>query len=146
MPFGSLVGALSSSFIADRYSRRTSIQIASVFWVIGSMYIPRNLCDGQRLTWMQYSMRFSRYRYASRWTSSSRSLCRNRLFHLPRLSIRNSSKGNPWSSCLSTTMGYNMGVPPSLSFSPISNSSHSLRPDDIPVSSSNISSNTVHPG
>jgi len=37
MPFGSLVGALASSFIADKYSRRTSIQIASVFWVIGSM-------------------------------------------------------------------------------------------------------------
>lgn len=37
MPFGSLVGALSSSFIADRWSRRTSIQIASVFWVIGSI-------------------------------------------------------------------------------------------------------------
>ena len=37
MPFGSLVGALSSSFIADRYSRRTAIQIASVIWIIGSM-------------------------------------------------------------------------------------------------------------
>jgi MFS family permease len=37
MPFGSLLGALSSSYIADRYSRRTGIQIASVFWVIGSM-------------------------------------------------------------------------------------------------------------
>jgi MFS family permease len=37
MPFGSLVGALSSSFIADRYSRRTAIQIASIIWIIGSM-------------------------------------------------------------------------------------------------------------
>lgn len=37
MPFGSLVGALASSFIADRWSRRTSIQVASVFWVLGSM-------------------------------------------------------------------------------------------------------------
>ncbi|KAG4424863.1 MFS sugar transporter [Cadophora malorum] len=37
MPFGSLVGALASSFIADKYSRRTSIQIASVFWIIGSI-------------------------------------------------------------------------------------------------------------
>lgn len=37
MPAGSLVGALSSSYIADRYSRRASIQIASIFWIIGSM-------------------------------------------------------------------------------------------------------------
>ncbi|CAG8975100.1 hypothetical protein HYALB_00008940 [Hymenoscyphus albidus] len=37
MPFGSLVGALSSSFIADRYSRRASIQIASLFWILGSI-------------------------------------------------------------------------------------------------------------
>lgn len=37
MPFGSLVGALSSSFIADKYSRRASIQIASIFWIVGSI-------------------------------------------------------------------------------------------------------------
>lgn len=37
MPFGSLVGALSSSFIADKYSRRSSIQIASIFWILGSI-------------------------------------------------------------------------------------------------------------
>jgi hypothetical protein len=39
MPFGSLVGALASSFIADKLSRRTAIQIASVIWVIGSMWV-----------------------------------------------------------------------------------------------------------
>jgi MFS family permease len=37
MPFGSLVGALASSFIADKYSRKIAIQIASVIWIIGSM-------------------------------------------------------------------------------------------------------------
>ncbi|PQE11678.1 High-affinity glucose transporter protein [Rutstroemia sp. NJR-2017a WRK4] len=37
MPAGSLVGALSSSYLADRFSRRTSIQIASVFWIVGSI-------------------------------------------------------------------------------------------------------------
>ncbi|TVY35197.1 MFS glucose transporter [Lachnellula subtilissima] len=37
MPFGSLVGALSSSYVADRYSRRASIQIASIFWIVGSI-------------------------------------------------------------------------------------------------------------
>lgn len=37
MPAGSLVGALSSSFIADRLSRKASIQIASLFWIVGSM-------------------------------------------------------------------------------------------------------------
>ncbi|KAF2198340.1 high affinity glucose transporter [Delitschia confertaspora ATCC 74209] len=35
MPAGSLVGALSSSFIADRFSRKTAIQIAAVVWIIG---------------------------------------------------------------------------------------------------------------
>ena len=38
MPAGSLIGALSSSYIADRYSRRASIQIASIFWIVGSMW------------------------------------------------------------------------------------------------------------
>jgi len=37
MPFGSLVGALSSSFIADRLSRRTALQIACVIWIFGSI-------------------------------------------------------------------------------------------------------------
>lgn len=37
MPAGSLVGALVSSFIADRLSRKTAIQIAAVIWIIGSM-------------------------------------------------------------------------------------------------------------
>ena len=37
MPAGSLVGALGSSFIADRFSRKTAIQVAAVIWIIGSM-------------------------------------------------------------------------------------------------------------
>ena len=37
MPAGSLVGALSSSFIADRMSRKSAIQIAAMIWIIGSM-------------------------------------------------------------------------------------------------------------
>ncbi|KAF2843382.1 putative high-affinity hexose transporter [Patellaria atrata CBS 101060] len=37
MPAGSLVGALASSFIADKYSRKVAIQIASIIWVIGSI-------------------------------------------------------------------------------------------------------------
>lgn len=37
MPAGSLAGALSSSFIADRLSRKASIQIASLFWILGSI-------------------------------------------------------------------------------------------------------------
>jgi len=37
MPGGSLVGALVSSFIADRFSRKSAIQIAAVVWIIGSM-------------------------------------------------------------------------------------------------------------
>lgn len=37
MPAGSLIGALASSFIADRFSRKTAIQVAAVIWIIGSM-------------------------------------------------------------------------------------------------------------
>ncbi|CCD46006.1 similar to MFS sugar transporter [Botrytis cinerea T4] len=37
MPAGSLIGALASSFIADRWSRRASIQIASIFWIVGAI-------------------------------------------------------------------------------------------------------------
>jgi MFS family permease len=38
MPAGSLVGSLLSSFIADRLSRRTAIQIAALIWIIGSVF------------------------------------------------------------------------------------------------------------
>jgi MFS family permease len=37
MPAGSLVGALASSFIADRFSRRAAIQIASIIWIVGAI-------------------------------------------------------------------------------------------------------------
>jgi MFS family permease len=37
MPAGSLIGALSSSFLADRLSRRTAIQIAALVWILGSI-------------------------------------------------------------------------------------------------------------
>jgi sugar porter (SP) family MFS transporter len=39
MPFGSLVGALCSSFIADRYSRVTAIQLSSLLWILGSVFM-----------------------------------------------------------------------------------------------------------
>jgi MFS family permease len=38
MPAGSLFGALSSSFLADRLSRRTAIQIAALVWIVGSIF------------------------------------------------------------------------------------------------------------
>jgi MFS family permease len=38
MPAGSLVGALASSFIADRYSRKIAIQIAASVFILGAMY------------------------------------------------------------------------------------------------------------
>ena len=38
MPAGSLFGALSSSFIADRLSRRVAIQIAALIWIIGAVF------------------------------------------------------------------------------------------------------------
>lgn len=38
MPAGSLVGALCSSFLADRLSRRNAIQIAALVWIIGAIF------------------------------------------------------------------------------------------------------------
>ncbi|CBY00000.1 similar to glucose transporter [Plenodomus lingam JN3] len=38
MPAGSLVGALASSFLADRLSRRNAIQIAALIWIIGAIF------------------------------------------------------------------------------------------------------------
>jgi sugar porter (SP) family MFS transporter len=37
MPAGSLVGSLFSSFLADRYSRKVTLQISCVLWIIGSI-------------------------------------------------------------------------------------------------------------
>jgi MFS family permease len=36
MPAGSLFGALASSFIADRFSRRGAIQMGALIWMIGA--------------------------------------------------------------------------------------------------------------
>jgi MFS family permease len=36
MPFGSLFGALMSSFLADRLSRRTALQIGGLIFMVGS--------------------------------------------------------------------------------------------------------------
>ncbi|KAL2262776.1 hypothetical protein VTK26DRAFT_70 [Humicola hyalothermophila] len=37
MPAGSLVGSLTSSFLADKYSRKVALQISCVLWIIGSI-------------------------------------------------------------------------------------------------------------
>ncbi|KAI9800523.1 MAG: MFS sugar transporter [Sarcosagium campestre] len=37
MPAGSLFGALASSFIADKYSRKYAIQVAALIWIFGSI-------------------------------------------------------------------------------------------------------------
>ncbi|RMZ71680.1 High-affinity glucose transporter [Pyrenophora seminiperda CCB06] len=37
MPAGSLFGSLCSSFLADRYSRRSAIQIAALIWIVGAV-------------------------------------------------------------------------------------------------------------
>lgn len=37
MPAGSLVGALGSSFVADRFSRKVALQISCVLWIIGAI-------------------------------------------------------------------------------------------------------------
>ena len=37
MPAGSFVGALASSFIADRFSRKVALQISCIIWIIGAI-------------------------------------------------------------------------------------------------------------
>ncbi|KAI6084136.1 high-affinity glucose transporter [Hypoxylon rubiginosum] len=37
MPVGSFIGSLTSSFIADRFSRKVTLQIACIQWIIGSI-------------------------------------------------------------------------------------------------------------
>lgn len=39
MPGGSFVGALASGFLSDKFGRKTSIQIGSVIWCIGSILV-----------------------------------------------------------------------------------------------------------
>ncbi|PLB36840.1 sugar porter family MFS transporter [Aspergillus candidus] len=39
MPFGSLAGALVSSFFADRYSRVLTIQMSTILWILGSIFM-----------------------------------------------------------------------------------------------------------
>lgn len=37
MPAGSLVGALLSSFVADRFSRKWALQLSCILWIIGAV-------------------------------------------------------------------------------------------------------------
>ncbi|KAK1754255.1 general substrate transporter [Echria macrotheca] len=37
MPAGSLVGSLTSSFLADRFSRKVALQFSCILWIIGSI-------------------------------------------------------------------------------------------------------------
>ncbi|XDG05817.1 hypothetical protein ABKA04_005432 [Annulohypoxylon sp. FPYF3050] len=52
MPAGSFVGSLASSFIADKFSRKTALQVGCILWIIGStiqcaaLNIPM-LCTGR---------------------------------------------------------------------------------------------------
>jgi MFS family permease len=39
MPAGSFIGTITSSFIADRFSRKSAIQAACVIWILGSALV-----------------------------------------------------------------------------------------------------------
>ncbi|KAK4235759.1 MFS sugar transporter-like protein [Achaetomium macrosporum] len=45
MPAGSLVGSLTSSFLADKYGRKVALQISCVLWIIGSIL----MCAAQNI-------------------------------------------------------------------------------------------------
>jgi MFS family permease len=52
MPAGSLASSLFSSFLADKYSRKVSLQISCVLWIIGSILMTASqnvamLCVGR---------------------------------------------------------------------------------------------------
>lgn len=52
MPAGSLLGALTSSFVADKYSRKVSLQFSCILWIIGSILMAASqnvamLCVGR---------------------------------------------------------------------------------------------------
>lgn len=47
MPGGSLLGALGSSFIADKYSRKIAIQVACVVFVCGA--VVQCACNGRAM-------------------------------------------------------------------------------------------------
>lgn len=39
MPGGSFVGALASGFLSDKFGRKTSIQVGSIIWCVGSILV-----------------------------------------------------------------------------------------------------------
>ena len=91
MPFGSIFGAILTSVVADRFSRKTAIQLACVLWIIGSAYVlraltrPPSLADGARqlpshVQWLALAVRGPRHIRAGR---------RHRLDHRARLPERN---------------------------------------------------------
>jgi len=47
MPGGSLFGALTSSFIADKYSRKVAIQVACLIFIIGAVI--QCACNGRAM-------------------------------------------------------------------------------------------------
>ena len=64
MPAGSLVGALGSSYIADRFSRKTALQVSCVLWIIGAIIqcasVDRGmLCAGRVVGGMFLLFRFA---------------------------------------------------------------------------------------
>jgi hypothetical protein len=107
MPAGSLVGALMSSFIADKLSRRTAIQVSAVVWILGSMFVfceqalhyPNRVQLPDCSEWRRPSLLRSRHRGH---------LCRYCFFNCSRVSGRDCTKGYSRSCSVFATMGHHL--------------------------------------
>jgi len=107
MPGGSFCGALASGIIADRISRKYTIQLGAIIWCIGAILQSASqnmgmVCDTLLFPWLSSSVAYC-------WSIYCWNCGRSYEFHCPHLPIRTRSQERPWSHCLPSTMGDNMG-------------------------------------
>lgn len=115
MPAGSLVGALASSFVADKFSRKVAIQISGVIWIIGSMLVfPNNRRDRSYRTLLmvaQYTSCIAKCRAIGYWPHYLRARDWDRIQYRSHLPIRDRPERDSRTDDLLATMGHHLGDP-----------------------------------